>query len=827
MIACVDSLENRSLFAAGLVADLSPGGAFPEQVTPFGSYTVFTGVSVQHGRELWITDGTAGRTRLLADVQPGVPSSGVSIQAATDQAVFFLADGGSASTRGVYASGTKPGSATFLLRKGTLGTIKLSQSFSGFTRVGDRVFFFRSVYDGTTPPTFELWTSGGTAASTRLLHTFSEIRGTSAPMEVNGRAFFTVTREYRPGRFRQEVWFSDGTPAGTAYTGFAPDSVTDMIGFGGQLFLSAGTSSGRGLWSLSPSGRARAVLQIGDVRFVHEGTNTRSLFFVSGAKNTGYRLHRLSKSGIETIDFGSQVTIDPNAGLRASPAGLTATIGRTFYRAYNSGTVAEPWFSLPDPSVRTPGTGAIVDSAIAGGSLYALVADRVTTRLFRVDESLASRAVAAVARGSRLSVAGNSIIHVQADTDGMNELFSSTPVSDAVQQLTDPKGSPAGSYPDSFVTFKGRLHFVAEHQRSRDRLLTLYRMDATPVPIATTTSTLLAESSRRLVASDNWMMLQVWDSGFLSRLLVTNGTSAFREVVPDAAGLEYIGAAKDRFYFLQESEVVALNSVTGRLSAVGVAVAPRSGAVSSLPLVPTRAGGSVYFGYESSLYRTDGSSVSEVGSRLLVEGDTRLQIHSIHAVGTSLIVVGVVKGTSSGTVVWRIQENGAIGRLGKPVQTQMIDAQVDPTGSTLWMLGGDVAVDLYRMELATGKITAMPRPVRVFPGTKIVATSATQALVTRTDMAWELFLVDPVSGYIAVPGSRVTHTATFVGRDVLLSNSQSEIRVYSGGENRVVANADMTQTQRTVPPLFYTVGNTTYFRARDLAHGSEVWSYTP
>ncbi len=60
-----------------MVADIRPGpqGSFPEDLSAFGSRLVFTADDGTHGRERWITDGTASGTILLADIQPG-PASG-------------------------------------------------------------------------------------------------------------------------------------------------------------------------------------------------------------------------------------------------------------------------------------------------------------------------------------------------------------------------------------------------------------------------------------------------------------------------------------------------------------------------------------------------------------------------------------------------------------------------------------------------------------------------------------------------------------------------------------------------------------------------------
>lgn len=56
-----------------VVGDLVPGpaGSHPERFTPLGSRLVFSANDDEHGYELWSTEGTAESTSLVADVDPG------------------------------------------------------------------------------------------------------------------------------------------------------------------------------------------------------------------------------------------------------------------------------------------------------------------------------------------------------------------------------------------------------------------------------------------------------------------------------------------------------------------------------------------------------------------------------------------------------------------------------------------------------------------------------------------------------------------------------------------------------------------------------------
>ena len=72
------ALAASSAFGAQLLKDInavprylsSESSSFREGVTVAGG-TLFTVSELQHGSELWITDGTPAGTRLLRDIRPG------------------------------------------------------------------------------------------------------------------------------------------------------------------------------------------------------------------------------------------------------------------------------------------------------------------------------------------------------------------------------------------------------------------------------------------------------------------------------------------------------------------------------------------------------------------------------------------------------------------------------------------------------------------------------------------------------------------------------------------------------------------------------------
>ncbi|WP_338867733.1 ELWxxDGT repeat protein [Myxococcus stipitatus] len=115
-----------------------------------------------HGNELWVSDGTTAGTRLVKDLTPG-----------------------------------------------TVGS-----TLSHLTALGDRLVFFKEIYDSATVQTrYELWTSDGTAAGTARIRDFGWGREVSVKDAAEGGAlrFFVLG----PDGVGTVLWKTDGTPAGS------------------------------------------------------------------------------------------------------------------------------------------------------------------------------------------------------------------------------------------------------------------------------------------------------------------------------------------------------------------------------------------------------------------------------------------------------------------------------------------------------------------------------------------------------------------------------------------------------------------------------------
>lgn len=204
-----------------LAAGVTLSSFFPTkaQIISDNAVIVFVADDGEHGRELWVTDGTPDRTELLADINEGPEGSGVDYLAATeDGRVFFRADDGEHGSELWVTDGTAEG--TQMVRDINPGPD--SSNVSNITYVGQRrVAFSASTDAGASEP----WISDGTHEGTFQLVSVnpgseSAIARSFARVS-DGQFMFTARRNGQ-----RRIWVSDGTPEGTM---MVPGPQRDML----------------------------------------------------------------------------------------------------------------------------------------------------------------------------------------------------------------------------------------------------------------------------------------------------------------------------------------------------------------------------------------------------------------------------------------------------------------------------------------------------------------------------------------------------------------------------------------------------------------------
>ncbi len=277
-----------------MVKDLWPGttGSEPQSLFESGGRLYFAASDPEHGRELWRSDGTPEGTVLLQDLDPG--AEGASPDRMTrggEGALYFVAHFQGLTTALMRSHG---GSQAFeLTRVPAEGGI-----LEPLPPAGRRLFFVMGhLHD---PRVHLMVTEGATPA---LVGEFAQVHGAAA---LGGQLYFSATTG--DAGTDTELWRSDGTPDGTqrvkdiqpGEAGSRPEELTVL---GSRLFFTADDGMhGRELW-------------------VSDGTDAGTHLFVDLA---------------------------PGAD-SAAPEALAALQGHLFFSAETPGHGREPWMSGGTP----------------------------------------------------------------------------------------------------------------------------------------------------------------------------------------------------------------------------------------------------------------------------------------------------------------------------------------------------------------------------------------------------------------------------------------------------------------------------------------------
>ena len=259
-----------------------PASSYASNFTEFDGQLFFTANDGVNGNELWVSNGTTDGTQLLKDINTtenlygNYPASSYAYNFTEfDGQLFFTANDGITGSELWVSDGTAGG--TRLLKDinttGDNSNYPGSSNASNFTEFDGQLFF--TADDGITGS--ELWVSDGTAGGTRLLKDINTTENqygdypaypgssnASNFTEFDGQLFFTAN----DGINGSELWVSDGTADGTQIVkdinpdnnnyGYEPYNLTvagDLLfftaddGFNGrELWVSDGTTEGTQLF---------------------------------------------------------------------------------------------------------------------------------------------------------------------------------------------------------------------------------------------------------------------------------------------------------------------------------------------------------------------------------------------------------------------------------------------------------------------------------------------------------------------------------------------------------------------------------------------------
>ncbi|MCP3142328.1 ELWxxDGT repeat protein [Pyxidicoccus xibeiensis] len=223
-----------------MVRDVWPGqtGSFPRSLFEHGGLLYFTAGDEDHGRELWKSDGTHDGTVLVADADPG--PEGINpdrFVRAGDGSLYFIAQVQVFFTAVMRLN--EQGQLTELMRLSSEGAI-----VGALTPVGRRVFFVKGDLHGHR--LHLMATDGGPPMMVAELATASDL------VAFGGKLYFAGSTDAHG--MDTELWRSDGTAKGTKrvkdlYPGEEGSSPGGFIVMGRRLFFSADDGQrGRELW---------------------------------------------------------------------------------------------------------------------------------------------------------------------------------------------------------------------------------------------------------------------------------------------------------------------------------------------------------------------------------------------------------------------------------------------------------------------------------------------------------------------------------------------------------------------------------------------------
>ena len=426
-------------------------------MTVEGSSLYFEADDGIHGRQVWVSDGTAAGTRQLTSAPSGfvgsfelagsnlvllattghgttalwgvTPGSGGALvplcPQSCDSVISTLFKSGS---HVVFASGSFDGGYAVWASDGTPGgTVMLKQTCGAghgctdspaLTAVGPVLYFNAS---GSELDLDELWRTDGTRAGTRRFAAPPiDPNDLTAPAGFAGKVFFASPKDAFSDT---ELWLSDGTPAGTRQltdatlqVSSAPASLTAV---GGQVVFSAVLSGFETLWR--SGGTASTTVPVpGSQAF--GGSPAVAAFggvVFAGADSQLWRSDGTAAGTLPLTDFSPPLAVSP----ALLPVGSGSQV--FFLVQPTDGTTASVWKS--DGTPRGTAEAFVLPSPNQGIVSLALV--------------------------------GSDLYFVLLDDEGFSLLWKSDGTASGTIQLTGP-GGPLMSTPVRFVQLGGKVYFT-------------------------------------------------------------------------------------------------------------------------------------------------------------------------------------------------------------------------------------------------------------------------------------------------------------------------------------------------------------------------------
>ncbi len=790
---------NGTAAGTAMVKDINvgTGSSFPGSFTLVGPLLLFaasngTTAGVGQGTELWITDGTAVGTTLVADINPLTASSSPSNFAVLNGYAYFSANNGSVGTELWRSDGTTVGTTLFLDINVTLPTA--SSSPLGLASIGSNIWFRAN--DGVVGS--EVWTTDGTVVGTSLLTDIRVGAGNSLPSAFNpvgSRVAFVADDGTNGG----ELWISDGTMAGTTLL----------------LDINPGIDSG-------PLGSGDAFAVIG------------STLYFSASNGNAFNGYELWKT--DGTPAGTVMVKDINPGTAGSTSAPMIAFGANLVFAAQDSSGMELWIS--DGTMA--GTTLLLDINPIGNSApnsLAVYGSRVLfsandgfsgTELWRTDGTSVGTALVldinpplpttAASNPTGMTAYGNLVIF--AANDGLNgtELWRTDGTAMGTFLLKDITPGSSGSSPANFYVINGGLMFTALNSSGSE----LWRTDGTAAGTVmvkdlnpgngagvNSTATAFAVLNGILYFSGN-------DGSSGPEPARSDGTAAGTYVITDL-NLGTTGSApgslltwSGRVYMQATNGATGaeLFATDGTAGGTVLVKDVRTGTLGSSPTNFTAASAGLFF------TANEGTTAPETGTELWITDGT--------TAGTTL-VRDINPNTASSSPSSLFTYGG----------TLFFAANDGTNGIELWSSDGSLAGTALFKNINPGNASSSPTAMGTVNG-KLVFRATDGALgneiyVSDGSPAGTVLLLDMWSGSSGGFFGSTTVLASAGNRVLFCGNSGttgSELWFTDGTAAGTQALFDLNPgaTNGVTGPLVRVFGNRAYFVGTDGVTGSELWS---
>jgi ELWxxDGT repeat protein len=551
-----------------------PGSGMSTSVVAAGKlfFQATDGVAANGGVGLWVSDGTGPGTFLIKDVNPGQSSNAktyISTMFEANGKVYFAGNDGTHGREPWVSDGTASG--TFMLADlyPSRESIPNYFAYAGF---GNQV-----VFNATSPATgSELFVTDGTTTGTSLLMDMNP--GTASGDALycgrgpRGEVFFVAN----DGKVGTELWSTDGTAAGTKLVanilqektpGSSPVYAAPLWN---RIVIQANDGfSGNEIWIINP--HTQTGTQLIDNYAGPTGGGAlyccrlgNQVVFASD-DNTGLGRELWTTDGTST---GTKLLKDLNIGSSGSyPAGMTRWRDKVFFSAFDSSRGRELWVtdgtatgthlvkdinsgSSSSNPVGFRGMGHLLYfSADSGGTGHELWAtDGTTTGTKLIADIRPGRSSSSPA--DLVELGGRLYFRADDGTHGA-ELFVSDGTTSGTRLVKDIYTGLIAGDPRYLAVWNGKLWFSANDATHGTELWvsdgtstgTRLFMDLLPGTASSSPGYLSPAGSR-------YMYLRASDGTHGSELWRTDSTAAGTAMVDDI----YAGASSSSPYMLSEGD---------------------------------------------------------------------------------------------------------------------------------------------------------------------------------------------------------------------------------------------------------------------------------